>query len=288
MSTEETGRKNIDNSRNRYIYVNDGHLMANGDFVNNPFYSQYKVTRVVGYLMANPEKSKQTIYRLLLASGYRRYRGQIVDDIYGYAMDFHSVKVKSDFRPNYNNDENHNMHKYMEEALKQAVQSYNSKKLLNKKTKETNVDDDTESEVRAVGTISSKSFTAIELETSRTELDYFYECFDYLMSLVGNTKPKAKRLTPELVFDVFLSGFDRVVVRRQITKREGYFELDSTYYGAIHKQHKMTERQVTAWMDRIKKSEDIEPFNEMMRELIVPIREGNFMREDIVGFDYDN
>ena len=279
----EEGETGQTNTRNRYIYVNEKHLMANGVFVDNPFYKQYKVTRVVGYLMGHPEQSKRMIKKLMRQSGYNQYTGQVLDDIYGYAMDFHSVKQDKDFRPNYFNDSGYRIETYIENALLQAVRSYNKKKLLNKKTKETNVDDDPETK----NTISSKSFVAEELESSRTELGYFQECFEYMMALVEGTKPKNKKITPELVYDVFLSGFDKVNIRRQLTQREGYYELDETFYEGINKKHKMTERQVTAWMKRIKKSEDYEPFVEMTKELIVPIREGNFMREDIVGFDFE-
>lgn len=273
----------------RYIVVNGEHIMANGVFNDNPFHKKYKVTRIVGYLMGNPEKSKARIRRIMGKTGYRRYTGQVVDDIYGYAMDFHSNNVSRDFQPNYHNTSDYQIEQYLDVALRQAVQSYNRKMLLNKKTNETNIVDDTgmDSDEYVQGTITSRHFEAEELETSRTELGYFYECFDYLMAIVENTKPRNKTITPEMVYDIFLSGFDRVNVRRQITRREGYYELDEGYYEEIHSKYKMTERQVNAWMNRIKKSEDYEPFMEMLRELVVPIEEGNFMREDIIGFEYE-
>lgn len=268
--------------KNRYIYVNNGYLMANGSFVDNPFYKQYKMTRIVGYLMGNPVKSKNMIKRLVASSGYRKYKGQVIDDIYGYALDFHSAKNERDFRPNYHNSSDYRIEQYIEIALHQAVNSYNRKMLLNKKTRETNIDDDPDTK----HTISSRSFTAVELETSRSELGYFYECFDYLMAIVGNTKPLKKKITPVMVYDIFLSGFDRVSVRRQISRKEAYYEMDESYYTYINKTYKLTERQVVAWINRIKTSEDSEPFVEMVRELVLPIKEGNFMREDIETFEY--
>lgn len=277
------------NNKGRYVYVNDEYLMADGIFNDNPFHKKYKVTRIVGYLMSNPEKSKARIRRIMRKTGYRRYTGQVVDDIYGYAMDFHASNVSRDFQPNYHNTSDYQIEQYLGIALKQAVRSFNRKMLLNKKTKETNIVDDSgmESDEYVQGTITSRHFEAEELESSRTELGYFYECFEYLMVLVENTKPRNKEVTPELVYDIFLSGFDRVNVRRQITRREGYYELDEGYYEEIHDMYKMTERQVNAWMKRVKKSDDYEPFMEMLRELVVPIEEGNFMREDIVGFEYE-
>lgn len=276
-------------AKNRYILVNDEYLMANGIFKDNPFHKQYKVTRIVGYLMGNPEKSKARIKRLMRKTGYSRYTEQVVDDVYGYAMDFHSSNSEKDFRPNYHNSTDYIIEQYLDIALKQAIQSYNSRKLLNKKTRETNIVDDSGSDDEGYvqGTITSRHFEAEELETSRTESGYFYECFDYLMVLVENTKPAKKRLTPEMVYDIFLGGFDRVQVRRQITRREGYYELGEDYYEDIHKKYKMTQRQVDAWMKRIKKSEDYEPFKEMTTELVLPISEGNFFREDIIGFELD-
>lgn len=283
-------RMTINPDKKRYVYVNDEYLMTDGIFVDNPFHSKYKLTRIVGYLMANPEKSKARINRLMKKTGYGRYRGQVVDDIYGFAMDFHSEKAVRDFRPNYHNTGDYQIEQYMDIALEQAIHSFNRKKLLNKKTNETNIIDggEEDTEQYATGVITSRHFEAEESETSRTELGYFYECFDYLMSIVENTKPRNKRLTPEMVYDIFLGGFDRVRVRRQITRREGYYELGEEYYQDLEEQYNLTERQVKAWTERIRNSEDLEPFTEMLKELVLPITEGNFMREDIIGFNYES
>lgn len=271
----------------RYVYVNDEFLMANGVFVDNPFYQQYKVTRVVGYLMGNPNKSKRRIERLMRKTGYNRYTGQVIDDIYGYAMDFHSSDIKKDFKPNYFNSEDYRIEQYIDTALLKAIQSFNRKQLLNKKTNETNIVDDSDGDTEVVqGTITSRHFEAQELESSRTELGYFYECFEYMMAIVENTKPRNKNITPVMVYDIFLSGYDRVSIRRQMTKREGYYELGEEYYEDIHKKYKLSERQVKAWVNRIKNSEDYDPFIEMTKELVVPISEGNFVREDVLNFEY--
>lgn len=286
---QNNGTNNNNNQLNRYVYVNDEYLMSGGVFANNPFHKQYKMNRIVGYLMGNPEKSKSRIARLMRKTGYRRYTGQVVEDIYGYAMDFHSNRQGDDFRPNYHNTSDYIIEQYIDIALTKAINSFNRKKLLNKKTRESNILDieDYDSEKTYDGTILSNQLETDELETSRTELDYFYECFDYLMAIVDNTKPRNQRLMPELVYDIFLSGYDRVDIRRQITRREGYYELGEEYYTDIDNQYQLTERQVKAWMNRIKKSEDIEPFKEMTKELVLAITEGNFMREDIINFQFE-
>lgn len=273
----------------RYLYVNDDYLMVNGVFKDNPFHRQYKMTRIAGYLMSHTEEAKGKIRNLMGHTGYSRYRDQVVDDVYGYAMDFYSQHDDKDFRPNYHNTSDYEVGNYIDIALRNVIASYNQKKLKGKKTKEDNIVDDNETGERTSlkGTVSSRNFEAEESQTSRVELEYFYECFDYLMVIVGNTKPKYKKLTPEMVFDVFLSGFDRVNMRRKLTQREGYYELDDEYYRYLEAKYKLSKEQVVAWMKRIKKGEDNEPFREMLQELVIPLREGNFFREDIVGFQFD-
>lgn len=281
------GKEDV-SSNPRYIYVNDKFLMTDGEFVENPFFNKYRVTRVVGYMMANPERVKGMIWRIMRESGYRRYVGQTIDDIYGYTMDFHSQRLTTEFRPNYFNDDSYKIEQYIWKALRQGVQSYNQRKLLNKKTQEDNIVDSEEEEFYHSNTTTGRTLVAMELETSRTELDYFYECFDYLMAIVSNTKPSHAKMKGELVYDVFLGSFNQVKIRRQITRVEGFFELNDEYYEYIHSEYGLTERQVKLWMDRIKESEDLEPFVEMVKELITPIYEGNFVRGDVVGFKLGN
>lgn len=224
-------------SNPRYIYVNDKFLMTDGEFVENPFFSKYRVTRVVGYMMAHPKRVKGMIWRIMRESGYRRYIGQTIDDIYGYTMDFHSQRLATEFRPNYFNDDSYKIEQYIWNAVRQGVQSYNQRKLLNKKTREDNIVDSVEEEYFRTNTTAGRTLVAMELETSRTELDYFYECFDYLVALVSNTKPSHADISGELVYDVFLGSFNQVGIRRQITRREGYFEMSEDYYQHIHSEY---------------------------------------------------
>lgn len=272
----------------RYIEVNDSSLMIDGIFIDNPFYSKFEMTRVVGYLIGNEGLVKGEIRRILRKR--RRFFNILStteDECYRYVLDYFSERPHLDFQPNYF-DGNYKIGSYIFKLLPNIVNSYLGDKKVKKELREVKMVEGDEDDSTYQGTLKAYDLGQEDNITSRVELSYFLECFDYLYLILNNNYPVKKErmykgVNKYLVYDLFLDYQNDTEFIGEVTKNtvESKVRFTKKQEEEWYNKYNFTPKIYKRWIKSIKDNGDVEDVRNMVKELILPIEEGNFTREDL-------